>query len=152
MPRGMPHLVAWVMAIAADETPPRLHKSGVWDGHEGGVVVRNGEVIRNPVTDAGGSRLGSPAIAAEFRRYLEAGPSATDSEGYYLTPLRACISRLYKRRPTVAEHVHSLVVREGNWRELAKELRIPQDVADLYLAEDLRVCWREYTEREVRLS
>ena len=152
MPKAMPALVAWLMASAADECPPRLHRSGVWDGHEGHMVVRNGEAIRNPVTDGGGSRLGSPAIAAEFRRYLEQGPSVTDAEGYYLTPLRACISRLRKNRPTIAEHVHSLVLREGNWRELAKELRLPQDVADVYLAEDLRWCWREFAQREVRLS
>src|SRR3990167_7859599 len=136
MPRTLDALVAWLMATAADETPPRLHRSGVWDGHEGKVVVtRAGDVIRSPVTDGGGSRLGSPAIAAEFRRYLEAGPSMEDVDGYYLTPLRATISRMRRRMPHVAAHVEALIRTEGNWRLLAEFLHQEHDVARLYLGE-----------------
>ena len=138
MPRTLDALVAWLMATAADETPPRLHKSGVWHDHG-----EHGE---------GGSALGSPALAAEFRRYIEQGPSGLDADGYYLTPLRATISRMRRRMPHVAAHVEALIRTEGNWQLLAEYLHQEHDVARLYLSEALRVTWREHSDRSVRLE
>ena len=138
MPKSLDALVAWLMAIAADETPPRLHKSGVWHDH--------GEHAQ------GGSALGSPALAAEFRRYIEEGPSGLDADGYYRTPLRATISRMRRRMPHVAAHVEALIRCEGNWQMLAEFLHQEHDVARLYLGEALRVTWREHSDRSVRLE
>jgi len=138
MPRTLDALVAWLMATAADETPPRLHRSGVWHDHG-----EHGE---------GGSALGSPALAAEFRRVLEDSPSRTDEDGCYLRPLRATISRLRRRQPLVAADAHNLVCMEGNWRLMAAFLHMDEGRARIYLGEALRIAWREFSVREVRLD
>lgn len=135
MPRTLDALVAWVMTAACEETPGRLHKPGVWHDHA-----------------EGGSHLGSPALATEFRRYLENGPSAVDDDGYYRTPLRAAISRLRREMPTVAQDVDTLIRCGGDWRRLAEYLHMDRDVASLYLREALRRAWREFAVEVVRLS
>jgi hypothetical protein len=138
MPKSLDALVAWLMACEASELPTELHKHEVWRDY--------GEHAE------GGSALGAPAYDDGFRRLIENSPSALDADGYYQTPLRAALSRLRRRWPIPANHIDVLLRMKGDWHLLAEQAHLHDQVARIYLAEALRMLWREHSERSVRLE
>jgi hypothetical protein len=97
--------LAWFRAHLDDDPPLRLHRSG-GPGHAL-------PVWSDP--DAGGSRLGSPALSAAFERWLEPGRAT----GHSLYPMRAAIASFdgamsLADRPGLAVTLRTLVRSRGD--------------------------------------
>lgn len=131
-PRNLDALVAWFRGVIDDETPVSLHKPGVWRDH--------GEHAE------GGSHLGAPAISDAFRRFIEGVPWQTDPDGYYVLPFRSALSRISRRWPMTARHLYRLALVDGDWRRHADNVAWQREEMELYIAQALRMLWREYSE------
>lgn len=138
MPKGIDALVAWFREVIAAEAPVAIHKGGVWRDH--------GEHAE------GGSHLGSPAISDSFRRFIEGVPWQTDPDGYYVMPFRAALSRMSRRWPMAARHLYRLALVDGDWRRHADNVAWQREEMELYIAEALRMLWREHSEMGLRLT
>ena len=137
-PKGLPALVAWFREVVAAEAPVALHKGGVWRDHG---------------QDAeGGSHLGSPATSDAFRRFVEGVPWQTDPDGYYVLPFRAALSRMSRRWPMTARHLYRLALVDGDWRRHADNVAWQREEMELYVAEALRMLWREHSMMALRLT
>lgn len=131
-PKGLEALVTWFRSVISDEAPTDIHKAGVWRDH--------GEHA------AGGSALGAPAISDAFRRFIEGVPWQTDPDGYYVLPFRSALSRISRRWPMTARHLYRLALVDGDWRRHADNVAWQREEMELYIAEALRMLWREYSE------
>ena len=138
MPKGLPGLLRWYSQGWDAEVPTALHKSEVWRDH--GIDAQ------------GGSKLGSPAHTDPFRRYLENGSSEVDEDGYYLRPMHAALWRLGRRKPLMARHLFAVAQSGYDWRGVAERRHWTDEEYEVYLAEALRMLWREYADQAVRLQ
>lgn len=136
-PKGFEALIGWFREVIADEPPFSVHRSGVFFG-----------TPDQDVTSAlvGGSRIGSPAIRDEFRRFIEGVPWQTDADGYFRLPFRAALSRLHRRFPLTARALFQLALLGGDWHRLGDQMCYPQEVIAVYLDRALYHLWTEYTE------
>jgi hypothetical protein len=133
MPRGFHRLLAWYMAAWSDETPDKLHNPGVWRDY--------GEHA------TGGSALGSPRYSDSFRRYMENTPHETDADGYYSRPIHAALARLGHRKPFMARALFMLAQTGGDWQRVALQLRMVDEVAEVYLGAALAFLWERTHDR-----
>lgn len=137
-PRGLDALVTWFRGVIASEAPVTLHRGGVWRDHG--------------LDAEGGSHLGSPAISDAFRRFIEGVPWQTDPDGYYVMPFRSALSRMSRRWPMAARHLYRLALVDGDWRRHADNVAWQREEMEIYVAEALRMLWREYSEMGLRLT
>lgn len=146
MPKTLTGLVRWFVPALSDELPERLHIHEPWRDQVTAHERQNGTY------PTGGSRLGSLAYAGSFRLMLEAGASITDEDGYYLFPIRAALSRLYRRKPLMARFLFSLGLAEGDWRSVATSLGYPLEMMEVYTEGALRALWMETWDRTSRMT
>jgi len=140
-PRTLGGLLAWYDRAIRAETPEKLHIMEPW--HDRVSQHELGEGVQ-PV---GGSHLGTLAYSGSFRTLLESSPSAADEDGYYFTPVRSALSRIFRRRPLMASFLFRLTQAGGDWKRIADDLRYPHEILEVYTEACLRQLWREYAER-----
>ena len=146
MPKTLDGLVRWFVQRFEEETPERLHIDETWHDKVSGHEREEG------VQSVGGSLLGSLAYSGAFKLILEASPSKTDEDGYYLFPLRSALSRVERRRPFMVRYLCRLGLAQGDWRRVADDLGWVHEVMEVYIEEALRRVWRETYERTTRFS
>ena len=138
MPKGLSGLLRWYSEGWDAEVPMALHKSDVWRDH--GTHAE------------GGSRLGSPAHADPFRRYMELMPSQTDEDGWYALPMHAALARLAGRWPLTARTLFAVAQGGYDWRGVAERMHYAAEVFVLFLEQALSRLWQEHREQVVRLQ
>lgn len=138
MPKSLPALLRWYSDGWDDEVPTALHKSEVWRDH--GLHAE------------GGSKLGAPAHADPFRRYLENTPSETDIDGWFIRPMHAALSRLERRWPLTARALFAVAQSGYDWRGVAERGHWAEEMFEVYIAEALRMLWKEYSDVGLRLA
>jgi hypothetical protein len=138
MPKALPGLLRWYAEGWDSEVPTAIHKSEVWRDH-------------GPQAQ-GGSKLGTPAHSDPFRRYLENMPSEMDADGYYTRPMHAALSRLGRRHPLTARALFAVAQSGYDWRGVAERGHWADEMFEVYIAEALRMLWREYADEGLRLQ
>jgi len=153
-------LLAWFLTGFREEVPgqggpyDKLHSRGVWrDARH-----RGDPEGYQPV---GGSHLGSPRMAEDFRAYVEDDPfrvEVAEYEGHksidthYRTPMRAALARLSGRgkatddSPFMARILHRIALRDGDWNEACASMGIIEPVRRPYLEAALHKLWDRYRE------
>lgn len=145
-PRGLPKLLAWFLTEWALEIPDRIHKGDVWRDYVRLTEDRKGQ---------GGSLLGTPQTADDFRSYIEGSPFATDQDGRYVRPIHAGIARMCGRQghsgPTFALHPYPFMARflfrlacTGDLLVSSESMGIPPQVQHVYAEQALFRLWRTY--------
>lgn len=167
-PRSFDELLAWFVAGVQDETPERVHASGLWVGRPPRKVERWVEGKRvwvnadnTPTELIGGSELGSPKDAEPFRQFIENSPRQVAGEGldeHYVRPLRAALAKMAGRHtctvlerraqdhscgesPLMARFLYQVGIAGGDWRAVAERWTpnaIPPDIARVYTETALR--------------
>lgn len=141
-PHGLAALLAWFREQWIAEMPEEIHSSGVW--HD-----RNG-----------GSALGAPQWADEFRRFLLASPHELDGDfdewarggdpdAAYVRPLRSALARMAgrdpnSRRASTAQFLVKLACAGFDWRAVGDRLGYPEDVTVVYAEWAIARLWRMY--------
>lgn len=138
MPKGLPALLRWYSEGWDAEVPVALHKSEVWRDH--GIHAE------------GGSKLGAPAHSDPFRRYLENSDAECDSDGYFVRPMHAALSRLGRRWPLTARSLFAVAQSGYDWRGVAARGHWAEEMFCVYLTRSLEMLWNEYREQVVRLT
>ena len=145
-PRGLHQLLVWFLTEWANEVPSRIHKGDVWRDY-----VRLDEDRKAE----GGSRLGSPQYAEDFRRYIEGSPFETDMDGRYARPIHAAIARICGRQghagpteklapyPFMARFLFRLAT-TGDVVQACTSMGIPPQVQPVYAEQALYRLWRGY--------
>jgi hypothetical protein len=145
-PRGLHRLMVWFLTEWAAEVPDRLHKGEVWRDYIGLTEERS---------SVGGSLLGTPASAEQFRRYIEGSPFETDADGRYARPMHAAIARICGRQGHEGEteklqpapFMARFLFRLGHCGDLARSaesMGIPVQVRHIYAEQALYRVWRAY--------
>lgn len=137
MPKTLPGLLRWYSEGWDMEVPTALHKSEVWRDH-------------GPQAQ-GGSKLGTLAHTDSFRRYLEGMSSEMDADGYYARPMHAALSRVHRSRPLTARALFAVAQSGYDWRGVAERGHWAEEMFEVYIAEALRLLWREYSDVGLRL-
>lgn len=137
-PTRLRDLLAWYAGAWDQEVPIDLHKWEVWRDH--------GQHAE------GGSHLGSPAYADQFRRYLENIDSELDEDGYFMRPVHAALSRMHRRWPLTVQALYMLARSGMDWRALGERLHMADEMACLYVERALAMLHAEYREQVVRLA
>lgn len=176
MPKDLPDLLRWFDAGWGDETPPALHRAEVYHAekqdqdkrgacrcdhtplHTNGCCHSVDGAPLHPLggyeaipRDRAGSALGTRAHTDAFKRLLERWAQETDEDGYYVRPMRAAIGRLARSHPMTARALFALAMSGFRWRDLAERGHWEQEMFRVYIAEALRMLWREHSDVEVRL-
>src|SRR3990167_1350639 len=104
IPRSLPELLTWFLAGWRAEVPVELHAFGPWRAQAARVGSNGHAVEEIPSAQLGGSLLGSPRYAEDFRALLENSPRQTaygkpaEYDGseveFYVRPMRAALARL----------------------------------------------------------
>lgn len=146
VPRGLPRLLAWFIGEWSSEVPERIHKGDVWRDYVRLDEDRKGQ---------GGSLLGTPQYADEFRSYIEGSPFATDQDGRYVRPVHAAIARVCGRQghegpshqlapfPFMARFLFRLAT-TGDLAVSSESMGIPPQVQHVYAEQCLYRLWRTY--------
>lgn len=147
--RAPKNLLGWFLAEFRAELPERIHTSGLWR-----------EFVTDSGQPGGGSLLGTPRYADEFRRYLEDSPFATgiaeyeghrDPNPHYTFPLRAALAALAGRGPATDEYpfmarvLYRTALRDGDWDGACASFNIPAPVRRVYLEAALYRLWTRYS-------
>lgn len=144
-PRTLEGLLRWFVVRFAEETPEKLHISEPW--HDS---VSNHE-REDGITPVGGSHLGSLAWSGPMRTIMQVSASVTDEDGYYVTPMRAALSRMQRRRPFMVRNLCAVAMASGNWQQVAdrKPGWTHEEYAD-YLERALVLLWQDAYDRTTK--
>jgi hypothetical protein len=150
MPKTLDGLLSWYQEQCALETPVDLHRRGVWSDRPSGQERTDGYHA------TGGSALGAPAYAEEFRRRLENGPSQVDEadtlrpttgQTYFMRPVAAALSRMGRNgQPLMARHLLHLAAASFDWHARARTIGWAYEEYEVYLREALIRLWHEFRE------
>ena len=131
-----------------------IHWAGVWRDY----TTDKGP--GDPGPGGGGSLLGAPRYADEFRRYLEDSPFATEIAEYegqrdrvphYKFPLRAALAELAGRGkatdeyPFMARVLYRTALRDGDWDGACASFGILAPIRRVYIEAALYRLWCRYS-------
>ena len=148
------NLLGWLMAEFRAELPEDIHWAGVWRDY----TTDKGP--GDPGPGGGGSLLGAPRYADEFRRYLEDSPFATEIAEYegqrdrvphYKFPLRAALAELAGRGkatdeyPFMARVLYRTALRDGDWDGACASFGILAPIRRVYIEAALYRLWCRYS-------
>ena len=143
MPRNLPALLAWYRAEWSSEIPARLHHRGVeWDGP--GAIVREDFTVEQD--RGGGSLIGTPRLAGEWRAYLFGSPKRVDEDGSYILPIHAALALMAGRNvrsPSsfMARFLLALALADFDWRRVCLAWHIREEVGWCYTEVALARLW-----------
>lgn len=157
------NLLLWFLEGFRAEMPEDMHGIGVW---------RDWVRLDEERAAEGGSLLGSPTLADQFRRFIEGsafatepaefeGHEASEDDEHYVFPMRAAVVKLARQDPFMARLLASVAFRDGDWVGASEALGIvawktgPEDIAVIdeqatqslrrvYFDEALHRLWRRF--------
>lgn len=134
-PRGLRPLLAWYRRECEAHVASRLHGRGVWEDRDDGV----------------GSRLGSPAYANAFRRFLEQ-PREADPDGFYFHPVAVALAEIDGPKMSdawfMARYLRAVACSGFDYARVADQLGITPYVVAAYTEAALERLWRAYRDEE----
>ena len=137
-PKGLGPLLAWFLREWSAEVPTSVHMRGVWHDHVGLTEDRR---------SVGGSLIGSPALASDFRRYIENSPSEIDQDGWYARPVHRALASMTGRNANsvfMARFLFALARAAGDVDAAAQSFGIPPEVAPVYAEAAMFRLWRAW--------
>ena len=139
-PKGLGELLAWFLREWSDEVPSTVHMRGVW--HD---FVRYDEDRQS----VGGSLIGAPALAGEFRRYTENSANEIDQDGSYARPMHRALVTMAGRTPGtnsafMARYLFAIAHAAGDISTVAARFGLRPEIVDVYTEAALFRLWSRW--------